>query len=291
MAWQGSYGSTYDITDEISGGKLAGWLEIRDEVIPKYQAELSELASKMIWAINYQHSQGAGLEYVSGATEGTYAADDNGLLTVEDAGTVTIVEDGSETLSFPLSSGTLVAGDMFTITTDDTGLPESMDADGNHTAELMSDWLWTLDSFASEFNRNGASITATVTSENRIVMDSDDNYYALENTEYSGAGRFSEENTTITVLDDSVLDFKASDKRFVRSGGNWGILNDATGGLAQIIPEGGDDNGFKVDLDGDGIGDIEIEFSQPVYDDGYVGFDLVKKEVSDLNYSFGGDVR
>ncbi|MCD4722831.1 MAG: flagellar hook-associated protein FlgK, partial [Desulfobacula sp.] len=76
VMWQGSFGTTFDITDDISGGKLGGWLEIRDEVIPKYQAQIDELAREMIWAVNYQNSQGAGLEYYSGTLTGSYSVDE-----------------------------------------------------------------------------------------------------------------------------------------------------------------------------------------------------------------------
>ena len=80
VMWEGSYGTKFDITDNISAGKLGGWLEIRDEVIPKYRQQIDELSREMIWAINYQHSQGAGLEYFSGAVTGNYTVADSGWL-------------------------------------------------------------------------------------------------------------------------------------------------------------------------------------------------------------------
>ncbi|RLC00748.1 MAG: flagellar hook-associated protein FlgK, partial [Deltaproteobacteria bacterium] len=79
IMWQGSYGADMDITDKISGGKLAGWLEMRDEIIPKFSNELDVLAREMIWAMNYQHSQGAGLEYFTGSITGNYETDQSGL--------------------------------------------------------------------------------------------------------------------------------------------------------------------------------------------------------------------
>ena len=105
----------------------------------------------------------------------------------------------------------------------------------------MSDWHWTLDSFVEEFNRNGAGLKATATLDNKLRIESSDQFYAVENEEYSGSNGFSTDNVTISVLDYSALDFKALDIQFVRSSGNWGILNDATGGVAQIIPAGADD--------------------------------------------------
>ncbi|MDM8538573.1 flagellar hook-associated protein FlgK, partial [Desulfobacterales bacterium HSG17] len=86
VMWQGSYGSTLDISDDISGGKVAGWLEIRDEVIPKYQTQIDELAKEMIWAVNYQNSQGSGLEYYTGTLTGNYSVDESGWFSSFDFG-------------------------------------------------------------------------------------------------------------------------------------------------------------------------------------------------------------
>ncbi len=188
-------------------------------------------------------------------------------------------------LSF--SDGTLFKDDVFTITTDESGLPKSSNTAGRGTGESMADWHWTLDSFVDEFNRNGTGMKAIATSDNKLKFDSSDRYYAMENIELSGSNGFSQENTTINVLDYGALDFKALDLQFSRTSGNWGILNDATGGVAQIIPAGGDDNGFKVDLSGDGLADIEIKFANKVSGDGYVRFDLTKHESTDIRYAFG----
>ncbi|WDP91748.1 MAG: flagellar hook-associated protein FlgK [Desulfobacter sp.] len=176
-------------------------------------------------------------------------------------------------------SGTLFDGDVFTLTTDETG---------QATQTLMSDWHWTLTSFADEFNRNGSGMAATVTADNRLSLAADQDCHTLENVTWSGADGFSSDNGEITVLDWSALDFNATDLSFVRSSGAWGIVNDVTGGLAAIIPEGGDDRGFQVDLNGDGLGDLQVDFSSPVTGDGAVNFDLVLKDPADIGYAFGG---
>ncbi|MFO7749090.1 MAG: flagellar hook-associated protein FlgK, partial [Desulfobacteraceae bacterium] len=80
VVWMGSDGQKRVISDDISGGKIKGWLDIREEVIPKYQSEIDVLAEEMIWAVNLQHSQGAGLEYFSDTVTGDYQADQSGLL-------------------------------------------------------------------------------------------------------------------------------------------------------------------------------------------------------------------
>ncbi|MBF0229405.1 MAG: flagellar hook-associated protein FlgK [Desulfamplus sp.] len=79
--WVNSAGKKQDITDKITGGKIGGWLDIRDTVIPKYQADINELSHEVIWAINEQHSQGVGLEYFSNGLTGEYSVGESGWLT------------------------------------------------------------------------------------------------------------------------------------------------------------------------------------------------------------------
>ncbi|MCG8533365.1 MAG: hypothetical protein MI749_22300, partial [Desulfovibrionales bacterium] len=113
--------------------------------------------------------------------------------------------------------------------------------------------------------------------------------YSVENVEHSGSEGFNSDNAQIIVHDYGALEFEARDFQFVRSGGDWGLSNDPTGGQAQIIPEGGDDNGFMVDLNGDQIGDIEIKFAKPVTGDGWSRFDLIKHDAADMGFAFGDD--
>ncbi|MCF8067759.1 MAG: flagellar hook-associated protein FlgK [Desulfobacterales bacterium] len=83
VMWEGSQGYV-DITDRINGGKLGGWLQFRDQDIAKYRTELDVLAREFIWGVNYQHSQGVGLEYFSRDLSGTYTTDSSGLLSTLD---------------------------------------------------------------------------------------------------------------------------------------------------------------------------------------------------------------
>lgn len=75
VTWVDSQGGGVDITDRIKGGKLGGWLEMRDEVIPKYRQELDVLAKETIWSVNLQHSRGVGLDFFSSALTGANATD------------------------------------------------------------------------------------------------------------------------------------------------------------------------------------------------------------------------
>ncbi|MBW2088231.1 MAG: flagellar hook-associated protein FlgK, partial [Deltaproteobacteria bacterium] len=60
VKWQDSGGNYVDITNHISNGKIGGWLELRDEIIAKYELDLDAMAKEFIWSVNQQHSQGVG---------------------------------------------------------------------------------------------------------------------------------------------------------------------------------------------------------------------------------------
>jgi len=76
LIWNGPGGTTEILdTSAITGGKLTALLQVRDEVIPEYQQELDQLAHDLIAAVNYQHSQGVGLELFP-QTKGTYQVSD-----------------------------------------------------------------------------------------------------------------------------------------------------------------------------------------------------------------------
>lgn len=77
---EGSSSGMVDITDQISGGQISGLLDMRDEVLPKYTAQLDELANELIWNINYAHSQGVGEDFFPSPLEGTYATETGGAL-------------------------------------------------------------------------------------------------------------------------------------------------------------------------------------------------------------------
>ncbi len=183
--------------------------------------------------------------------------------------------------------GTLFTGDVFTITTDEYGYPSATNTSGNTTGETMSDWHWTLDSFVDQINKNAGGMEASATLDGELKLDASDSYYVLENVELSEQNGFSNENTTVTVRVHTALDFSALVFKLGRAAGDWGVLNDAAGGVAQIIPDGGDDDGFKVDLSGDGLADIEIKFTKQVTGDGYVKFDLLRHDEDDIGFALG----
>ena len=64
IAWAESAAAS--ISDTISGGRLKGLLEIRDEILPGYMESLETLSETLKWQINALHSDGFGLDGSTG---------------------------------------------------------------------------------------------------------------------------------------------------------------------------------------------------------------------------------
>jgi flagellar hook-associated protein 1 FlgK len=77
IVWTDSGGATTDITGSIRGGKLKGWLEVRDTAIPDYLSRLDAMADGIITEVNILHTGGYDLNKLAGETffSGTTAAD------------------------------------------------------------------------------------------------------------------------------------------------------------------------------------------------------------------------
>ncbi len=202
----------------------------------------------------------------------------------------TPIEVKLDGMTLKFFDGTLFKNDVFTITTDESGLPASFNESGRRTGESLSDWHWTQDSFAAQFNRESEGMRASVTLNNELRFETREDYYAVTRVDYSGKNGFNQDNTTITVRDWSAIHFKADDLQVVRSAdGRWGLVNDPTGGNAVFIPEGGDDNGFGIDFSGDGLADLDIRFAKKVYGEGFVQMDFEAVGRSNLSFAFSDD--
>ena len=66
IVWMDSDGNSVVITSGISGGKLKGWLEVRDVTIPDYLSKLDDLAEGIITEVNGLHQGGYGLDGSTG---------------------------------------------------------------------------------------------------------------------------------------------------------------------------------------------------------------------------------
>jgi flagellar hook-associated protein 1 FlgK len=99
IVWCDSDGNSAAITDTISSGKLKGWCEVRDNVIPDYLNRLDALANGIRGEVNNLHASGYGLDGSTGSEffTGTSAVD----LTVNP----TISDDPSKIAASASSAG------------------------------------------------------------------------------------------------------------------------------------------------------------------------------------------
>ncbi len=68
ILWNDSSGRVVDVTDKLQGGKLAGWVNIRDTKIDSYIESMNTLMGELTWQVNSLHAEGVGLSSVSGMT-------------------------------------------------------------------------------------------------------------------------------------------------------------------------------------------------------------------------------
>lgn len=66
VVWNDGTGNTTDITSEISGGKLKGWIDARDTDIRGYLTQLDQLAESIVSGVNGLHTIGFDLNGDSG---------------------------------------------------------------------------------------------------------------------------------------------------------------------------------------------------------------------------------
>jgi flagellar hook-associated protein 1 FlgK len=61
VVWQDGAGTAVDITAAINGGKLKGWLDVRDGHAPDYISRLDTLAQTIVAEVNSRHQSGYGI--------------------------------------------------------------------------------------------------------------------------------------------------------------------------------------------------------------------------------------
>ncbi len=109
VLWVGSDGNTVDITNSISGGKLSGWLEVRDVTIPDYISRLNDLASTLMQEVNAVHSSGFGLDGSTGYDffAGTDASDMQ--INIDLVNDVNLIAAASDLAGVPGDNGNAIA--------------------------------------------------------------------------------------------------------------------------------------------------------------------------------------
>ncbi|MGB5157868.1 flagellar hook-associated protein FlgK [Desulfobacterium sp. N47] len=157
VEWQGSGGSTTDITGYITNGKLGGWLDMRDQILSKYQLDMDSLTKELAWSVNQQHSQGVGLSTLSTVT-GTYGA--------------TATNQAMSTASSGLDYYSKVQAGSFNLWV--------YDADGNvvgtGATPINITAGTTLEDLESAIDLVDVNIDATITTDNTLKITADNGY-------------------------------------------------------------------------------------------------------------------
>ncbi len=182
ILYETANGGFVDITDRVSGGETGGLLNIRDEVITKYKTELDLLAKELVWSVNYQHSQGTGLNFFTDSVTGTYETDPGGNLSTLDFGDkidyskdfkmwikdsslvpstyAPVLIDMAESTANPLFGGTAAdANATYNISIAQAGIVGTDDIDFNWTSSAGGTGTVTMPAPASNITIDGITLT------------------------------------------------------------------------------------------------------------------------------------
>ncbi len=121
VTWIDDQGNAAVITSEMTGGKLGGELEVRDETIPSYLGSLDTLAATLIEAVNDLHTTGydlngdAGTAFFSGTTAADMAVSatilaDAGLVAASDTASAQSTDGSIATAIAALQESLLLSG-------------------------------------------------------------------------------------------------------------------------------------------------------------------------------------
>lgn len=174
--WVSSTGAEVEMrSGDVQGGKLGGWLAVKQEVIPDVLDKVNNLAESFIREVNSQHSQGIGLAPFTTVT-GAYAST-NSAAAIGTSGSglpfYDQVADGTFKLWLYDSSGNVIGGGATTIT---------IDAD-----------VTTLDALATTTIAGISGLDASVSSDGKLVI-------SVNTTEQPTAAGFGFSDDTSSVL-------------------------------------------------------------------------------------------
>ena len=209
IEWEGSSGQIV-VTDTITGGKLGGWLDMRDGILPQIGADLDELAKSIIWEVNQIHTQGVGTQAFSSIL-GTNAAADS----TEEMGTVDSGLDFYDEIS---------DGSFEFWLYDNTGAVV-----GSTTINIVKN-ATTLDALAASITAIHANVTATVTG-GKLQIAAAGNYRVAFGNDTSGVLAGLGMNSFFSGSDASGMDVNSllgSTKEFIAAA----RIDPATGAFA-----------------------------------------------------------
>ena len=118
--WVSSTGAEVEMgSGDVQGGKLGGWLAVKQEIIPDVLDKVNNLAESFIREVNSRHSQGIGLAPFTTVT-GAYTADSTEEIGTSDSDLpfYDVVQDGSFNLWLYDSNGDVINSTSIVIDAD-----------------------------------------------------------------------------------------------------------------------------------------------------------------------------
>jgi flagellar hook-associated protein 1 FlgK len=155
VLWVDDAGNKTNITADISGGKLKGWLEVRDGVIVDYLNRLDDLAQTLMLNVNTAHQSGfaldgsAGEAFFIGTAAGDMAVNPNIVgnfsLIAAAADPLTVPGDNRKAIEIAnlqnqllMSGNTISFGDYYSSMVSDIGYEVlKSDAYYNHQSDMV----------------------------------------------------------------------------------------------------------------------------------------------------------
>jgi flagellar hook-associated protein 1 len=176
----GSGQNQWDITEKVSAGRIGGWVDMRDNVIPGFLRDLDATAGALIWQVNTRHSQGVGLEMFSAVT-GEYSFDPT-----VDVNTIPLIPlpESESGLDF---HDRIVPGAFTLWVYDPEGNPVDADpgVEGINGYEIQIDASMTFGDLIGAFNPSDpddpetdpiSGLSATITEDNRFQIVAEAGY-------------------------------------------------------------------------------------------------------------------
>ncbi|CAB1059679.1 Flagellar hook-associated protein FlgK [Olavius sp. associated proteobacterium Delta 1] len=186
MTWVDADNNAVDITSSINGGKVKGWLDVRDLDIRNYMNRLDTLAQNLMAEVNTLHASGYGLDGSNGNDYFTGAASASGVM--DSLLTITAEEGGAGNLSVTVVAGGTAGAE--TVTTDPiTGDIQIAIEDGVSTrtqiaaalqghsavasvvATIPGNTPWTLGAGSDSVTLNGGASALNMQVNPAIVLD------------------------------------------------------------------------------------------------------------------------
>lgn len=207
VIWNGQSGQRVNLTNRLKGGKIAGWISVRDTRIGGYLDSLNTMAKELTWQVNSRHAEGTGLASVSTMT-GTE------LITDADAAIDGMDVSGNYHYSF---GDRFTAGGSFDIVT--------YDANGTATRSTITlNAGATVNDLINAINTTVPHMNASVNSDSHLELSADSGYTFAVTSASSGAS-----NNALGILGvNTFFSWNAQDGDFTQTMAVNGALQDDT---------------------------------------------------------------